>query len=764
MSKRDEFIAIVNAFKAASPAITDAQRKGLLRQAKQQYGLSFEEARHLLKESGLVVGDVVNYFEVLGLSIDELQNETESVIATRVDATHKELYSASLSAGGLPRPDGKTQEQWRTLLNQARDTLKEPQKRREHLATLQLDGEVPDTPSRETTRPIFKFTNGDEATNISELAALMEKHPQEAAIALYRGYLEQSLGGAGEMHLAEAARTVAELNVKTPEFGLSAMVQILRGKVKFARGGEASTPQQLAQLIDQNWEEAKTLLYMGFLPLWLEYTKQSQLANAAMDIINRSGDETDIGLERLVQKLHPQIGHPVPTVSHTNINFGKVDRKSQKTVRVEITNAGRGYLYGSVELARAMPGLRLSSTTIRGNAVLTVTLDTSRLAVNQMHNTALVIKTNGSELRVPISCVPVDVAAPSTSSSQDSETPPPKKESTAKTRAVGWVFAAVAVIFGIILFITFRRSVQRNLDGSVGGVQTSSPTISRAEHPTVNEKPVQRNLDRSDGGGQTSSPTISRADVPASMVLIPGGEFQMGSSYSEADDDEKPVHTVYVDAFYMDKYEVTNAQFKAFVNANPQWRKDRIPRAYHSGAYLSRWTGNRYPNGKSNHPVVYVSWYSAMAYAQWAGKRLPTEAEWEKAARGGLVGQKYPWGNSIDATRANYARNVNKTTPVGSYTANGYGLYDMAGNVWEWCHDRYDADFYARSPRRNPVSGAESPDQIVNRFTRVTSIRVLRGGSWSFVAQDLRVANRNGSMPSSTFVNYGFRCAKDVNP
>ena len=731
MSKRDEFIAIVNAFKAASPAITDAQRKGLLRQARQQYGLSFEEARQILKASGLVVGDVVNYFEVLGLSIDELQNETESAIATRVDAAHKELYGASLSAGGLPRPDGKTQEQWRTLLNQARDILKDPQQRREHLATLQPDGEVPDTPSRETTRPIFKFTNGDEATNISELAALMEKHPQEAAIALYRGYLEQSLGGAGEMHLAEAARTVASVYAKTPEFGLWAMVQILRGKVKFARGGEASTPQQLAQLIDQNWEEAKTLLYMGFLPLWLEYTKQSQLANAAVDIIDRFGDETDIGLERLVQKLHPQIGHPVPKVSHTSINFGKVDRKTQKTVRVEIQNAGRGYLYGSVELARAMPGLRLSSTTIRGKAVLTVTLDTSRLAVNQTHNTALVIKTNGSELRVPISCVPVDMAAPSTSSSQDPATPPPMAKSTA-----GWVSAAV--IFGVLLFITYR--------------------------PPVNERSVQRNLDRSVGGVQTSSPTISRADVSAGMVLIPGGEFQMGNSDSEAYADEKPVHTVYVDAFYMDKYEVTNAQFKAFVDANPQWQKARISRDYHDGDYLYYWNDNIYPQGMGNYPVVYVSWYAAMAYAQWVGKRLPTEAEWEKAARGGLVGQNYPWGNGIGSTRTNFGYNVGKTTPVGSYAANGCGLYDMAGNVWEWCLDAYDADFYAKSPFWNPIAGDASASQIVNEFRRVKTSRVLRGGSWSYGALYLHVAYRGWNTPEVTDGSVGFRCARDVKP
>ena len=722
MSKRDEFIAIVNTFKAASPAITDEQRKGLLRQARQQYGLSFEEARQILKASGLVVGDVLNYFEVLGLAVEELQNQPDAAIATRVDIAHKELYSASLRAGGLPRPDGKTQEQWRTVLNQARDILKDPQQRREHLATLQPDGEVPDTPPRETTRPIFKFSNGDEATSILQLAALMEKHPQEAAIALYRGSLEQNLGGAGEMHLADAARTVASVYAKTPEFGLWAMVQILRGKVKFARGGEASTPQQLARLIDLNWEEAKTLLYGGFLPIWLEYTKQPQLANAAVDIIDRSGDETDIGLERLVQKLNPQIGQPVPKVSHTSINFGKVDRKAQKTVRVEITNAGRGYLYGDISLAKAMPGLRLSSTSIRGNAVLTVTLDTSRLAVNQTHNTALVIKTNGSELRVPISCVPVDVEATSTSSSQDPATPPPKKESTDKARAKGWGWAA-AISLGIpLIFIMWRATVQN------------------------------------------TTPTSPRASVPADMVLIPSGEFQMGSSYSEADSDEKPVHTVYVDAFYMDKHEVTNAQFKAFVDANPQWQKVRISRDYHDGEYLNYWNGNIYPQGMGNYPVVYVSWYAAMAYARWAGKRLPTEAEWEKAARGGLVGQKYPWGNGIDSTRANFGRNVGKTTPVGSYTANGYGLYDMAGNVWEWCLDEYDADFYARSPLRNPVSGAESPDQIVKRFTRVKPDRVLRGGSWFSGAPLLRVATRIRLTPAFTNVTSGFRCARDVNP
>ena len=248
------------------------------------------------------------------------------------------------------------------------------------------------------------------------------------------------------------------------------------------------------------------------------------------------------------------------------------------------------------------------------------------------------------------------------------------------------------------------------------------------------------------------------------MVLIPAGEFQMGSNDSNADDDEKPVHTVYVDAFYIDKYEVTNAQFKAFVDANPQWQKDNISEKYHDGSYLEFWNGNDYPSGKGNHPVTWVSWYAAMAYAQWAGKRLPTEAEREKAARGGLVGKKYPWGNAIDTSQANYNSWSVDTPPVGRYAPNGYGLYDMAGNVWEWCLDAYEADFYARSPRRNPLAGEMTLREVMTNYKNVENLRVVRGSSWINVAQQLRVTNRGRYAPSYTNLTIGFRCARDVTP
>ena len=243
------------------------------------------------------------------------------------------------------------------------------------------------------------------------------------------------------------------------------------------------------------------------------------------------------------------------------------------------------------------------------------------------------------------------------------------------------------------------------------------------------------------------------------MALIPAGRFQMGSKNGEFD--EKPVHTVYVDAFYIDKYEVTNAQYKKFVDANPEWRKQHIPRGYHNGSYLSDWTLNDYPIGKGEHPVTYVSWYAAMAYAQWAGKRLPTEAEWEKAARGGAVGQRYPWGNSIDSGKANYGTNSGGTTRVGNYPANNYDLYDMAGNVREWCLDAYQGGFYKSSHRRNPLAGG-TLSEVVARFTNLKGSRVLRGGSWGSQAGGTRVADRLGYAPTYAYPYVGFRCAKSV--
>ena len=285
--------------------------------------------------------------------------------------------------------------------------------------------------------------------------------------------------------------------------------------------------------------------------------------------------------------------------------------------------------------------------------------------------------------------------------------------------------------------------------GETVGTTPPSVTVPPVPQPTVPQQP-----------SVPQQPT-----PPAGMVLIPAGDFKMGSEDAEALPSEQPIHTVHVDAFYMDKYEVTNLDYKKFVLANPQWQKSRIPKALHSGSYLKHWTGNNYPTGKANHPVTYVSWYAAMAYAKWAGKRLPTEAEWEKAARGGKSGLKYPWGNTISSDRANYGSNVGDTTVVGKYSANGYGLYDMCGNVYEWCLDAYDENFYFSSPRRNPLSDVNTLSNavlIINDYTNIKSRRVFRGGSWFHLARPARVAYRSHSTPTGVNGNIGFRCARSV--
>ena len=255
----------------------------------------------------------------------------------------------------------------------------------------------------------------------------------------------------------------------------------------------------------------------------------------------------------------------------------------------------------------------------------------------------------------------------------------------------------------------------------------------------------------------------------------------MGSNEEEPSDDEHPVRTVYVDAFYMDTTEVTNAQFKAFVDANPAWQKDRIEARFADHVrYLQDWTGNNYPKGRGNAPVDSVSWYAAMAYAEWVGKRLPTEAEWEYAARGGLVGKKYPNGDTMTPKDAHYlTRKFPKvaryaTTKVARYAINGYGLYDMAGNAWEWCLDAYHEDFYNTFPKDdiayNPLSGANdvewllTVEWLLKNWRTATGERVLRGTWATNSPHSLRVAARTRAWAQWTNHAYGFRCVRSVSP
>lgn len=310
------------------------------------------------------------------------------------------------------------------------------------------------------------------------------------------------------------------------------------------------------------------------------------------------------------------------------------------------------------------------------------------------------------------------------------------------------------------------------------------------------------------------------------MVLVQGGDFIMGTNDDESYEQERPAHKVHVDPFYIDKTEVTNKEFKAFVDATgyvtvaerkPDWEelKTMLPpgtpkpddELLQPGSMvfsapttdvpttdISAWwkwvegASWKHPEGpasnindRMNHPVVHIAWEDANAYCKWAKKRLPTEAEWEFAARGGLVEKRFGWGDDFKKDQHFMAntfqgkfpsRNTGEdgylgTSPVGSFAPNGYGLYDMIGNVWEWTSDWYDFDEYKKINVKQVLYNPHGPDKTFNPENSYAKERVTKGGS--FLCADnycinYRPSARRGTSYDSGASHIGFRCVKDVPP
>jgi formylglycine-generating enzyme required for sulfatase activity len=292
---------------------------------------------------------------------------------------------------------------------------------------------------------------------------------------------------------------------------------------------------------------------------------------------------------------------------------------------------------------------------------------------------------------------------------------------------------------------------------------------------------ITTDKDRGDAGGVSGTPQQFDREITgkdgAKMLLIPAGEFMMGSA--DGRDDEEPVHRVRLDAFYLDKYEVTNSLFRSFVNESgyettaerqgraagvtPDGEWDIIP-----GAKWLRPEGTEtvFESNRAEHPVVSVSWYDADAYCRWVKKRLPAEAEFEYASRAGTR-TTYWWGDGSPGSRRvadiadesarrrfpglpimeGYDDGYERSAPVGSFDPNPWGLYDMIGNVWEWTADWYAEDYYRKSPERNPLGPTSG------------QYKVLRGGSWHNGPLGVRVAYRRNSQPAYSYDHIGFRCA-----
>ncbi len=358
-----------------------------------------------------------------------------------------------------------------------------------------------------------------------------------------------------------------------------------------------------------------------------------------------------------------------------------------------------------------------------------------------------------------------------------------------RKRSFPWIRVTVSIVLLLALALTLLVFVNstilpRLFDGVQDKAQDATPQISPTTDvvaliPSPSMEPVPSQVEELETipPAASPSPTVTPT-VPATqtievrvweadgteMVFVPAGEFVMGSE--ELGDDERPVHRVYLDGFWIDRYEATNDRFARFVTATG-YQTEAEKRSWGwvwKGSEWEKiegadWRHPRGPDssieGKLDHPVVLVSWSDADAYCQWAGKHLPSEAQWEKAARGTLAGsehgRRYAWGDEFDSAKANINESgLGDTTPVGSFSPQGdspYGASDMTGNVWEWVADWYASDYYSQAIPANPPGPATG------------TYKVLRGGSWPFDEVYARTAFRYNVRPDYTYDFAGFRCS-----
>lgn len=276
---------------------------------------------------------------------------------------------------------------------------------------------------------------------------------------------------------------------------------------------------------------------------------------------------------------------------------------------------------------------------------------------------------------------------------------------------------------------------------SIPPTETSTPTITPTQPPTFTPT-------------ITPLPEQLTDEFGVPMVLIPAGSFLMGTQVRAGN--ERPEHTVWLDDYYIDQYEATNASFAEFLNVKGNQMEGLAPWIEEIDPDLrihqveGVWQVDA---GYENYPMNEVTWYGARAYCEWRGARLPSEAEWEKAARG-TDGRTFPWGEEIDCSKANYAGCFYAAVPVDSFPewTSPYGVYNMAGNIMEWTNDWYAPDYYANSPETNPT-GPETGD-----------FKVFRGGSYNHGAGNVRTTYRYPKLPVLTYVSTGFRCARSISP